>query len=101
MRAETEEKLAPLLHALKWADKRGDRAVLQRDLAEYQKRYQWQVHEKETSRHIKTRATNSLAKIEALQTKEYQVLFPPTCPKIEPEPTAAPDLNTEIMNALS
>jgi hypothetical protein len=58
---------------------------------------QWLEHAAEYLEGIKFRASRGLADINAKQAKEYQELFPPTCP----QPDLVPNLNVEIMKALA
>jgi hypothetical protein len=103
MRAETEEKLTNLKHSLKMANtiRRIERVELEKDLALFNKRLQWQRPEEADLKDIKNRAAKKLAKIGAKQAKEYQELFPPTWIKIDPKPIVTPDLNAAITKTLS
>jgi hypothetical protein len=105
MKAATGERLVNMKHSLKMASssKRNEMKELQADLALFQKRLHWQVHEEGELKCIKKKAAKELAKIEAKHAKEYLELFPPTCTKIDSgsDPIVTPNLNAAIMNALS
>jgi hypothetical protein len=87
VRAESDAKLAPFLHALKWADKINfkERNEMEADLVLFRRKRQWQLPEDEELNAITKIAMIKLGKIEAMRAKDYRELFSPTCPKVDLE----------------
>jgi hypothetical protein len=101
IRAESAVRLVQWKRDLSVLNQAGAVALKQlqseRDMAA--KKVSWHFDANRFLEAAKNRAIKKLAKLESMQAKDYLELFPPTC--IQPEPVPVPDLNAEIMKALT
>jgi predicted nucleic acid-binding Zn-ribbon protein len=97
IRTITATSVARLEQEIRDVEKRADLKKLQDEKEMVSKKISWIHNAEEYLEGAKNRAATKSADINTQQAKEYQELFPPTCP----EPDPVPDLNVEIMKALA
>jgi hypothetical protein len=82
IRSEASKKEAPLHEERTQIENELAKRIKERHLCLME--LLWQIHHGGYLDRIKARASARLATIETKQAKEYQELFPPTCPKTDP-----------------